>query len=50
MPKSYCEYGTYLEELDSDDCKHELEEACNQHNVADRFDGYNDALDDVLHH
>ncbi len=49
MSKSHCEL-LYLEELDSDDSKHKLEEACNQHNVADRFDGYNDALNDVLHH
>ena len=37
-----------LEQLDADDGKHELEQECDQDNVADGLDGHDHALDDVF--
>ena len=48
MRKKQEEAGTHLEQLDSDDSEEELEEQRDHHNVADGFDGNNDALDDML--
>ena len=37
-----------FEELDTNDWEHEDEEQGDEHDVADGFDGNNDALDDML--
>ena len=39
---------THLEQLDSNDSEEELEEQCDDHNVADGFDGDNQTLDHFL--
>ena len=38
----------YLEQLNADDGKHELQEEGNEHDVTDSFDGHDHALNDAL--
>lgn len=38
----------YLEQLDPNACKHELEQGGDNHDVADGSDGHKDTLDNVL--
>lgn len=38
----------YLEQLDPNACKHELEQGGDDHDVADGSDGHKDTLDNVL--
>lgn len=41
--------ATNLEQLYTNDAEHEVEQECDQHNVADRLDSDDHALHDVLH-
>lgn len=40
--------GIYLKELHSNDSEHELEKVGNQHDIADRLNGYYHAFDYIL--
>lgn len=42
------ETHTYLEQLDPNACKHELEQGRDDHDVANGSDGHKDTLDHVL--